>query len=263
MPGLVVVSDSHLAAGNHEAAGNWDAVLAHLEATGPDLVIHAGDISANGNDDPAELTNARAQLDRIPVPWLAVPGNHDLGGPEQDPTGIAERRTRYEAVFGDRFWTVEHRGWRLVGLDSETLSSGLAADEDHWAWTAEQLSGRGPILVVLHRPLAPIAEGEQEIGRRFVGEPHRSRLRGLLADAPVEAVISGHAHQWRSARVDGIRWIWAPSTWAVVARQAEPVIGHKAVGVVELDLDAVDEARTVLPVGMTPHVHDGRPTVLG
>lgn len=263
MPRLAVVSDSHLSAANPDADQNWEAVLGHLEATVPELVIHGGDITADGNNVADDLGYARAKLDRIPSPWLAVPGNHDLGGPETDPVLIHDRRDRYQEVFGDRFWTAELGSWRLVGLDSETLISGRVEDEPWWSWTAEQLRGDRPILVVLHRPVAPIADGEREVGRRFIGEPNRSRLRRLLDAGPVEVVISGHAHQWRNGRVDGIRWIWAPSTWAMVGRQAEPVLGHKAVGILELDLDAIDDAELVVPTGMVGHVFSGRPSVLG
>jgi len=45
MARLTVVSDSHLSTRTPEADENWTAVLQHVLASRPDLVIHAGDLS--------------------------------------------------------------------------------------------------------------------------------------------------------------------------------------------------------------------------
>lgn len=254
MTRLAVVSDSHLSAANPEADRNWAAVLRHLEATSPDLVIHGGDISANGTDVGADLLHARDQLDRLPVPWVVVPGNHDLGDADPAWELTEQRRSRYEDVFGDRFWSRELDGWSLLGLDSQALVSGHPDDERWWQWTADQLSGERPTIVVLHRPVAPTGDTEIDTDRRYVFEPHRRRLVDLMTSAGVAAVITGHTHQWRSEQVTGMRWIWAPSTWAIMPDAYQPVIGTKEVGLVEFELDAVDQARLVVADGMDRNV---------
>ncbi|HEX6420490.1 MAG TPA: metallophosphoesterase, partial [Acidimicrobiales bacterium] len=76
-PRLLVVSDTHLSPRTPEADTNWDAVVRHVAATRPDLVVHAGDVSLDGALAPGDLDHARRRLDRLPVPWRAVPGNHD------------------------------------------------------------------------------------------------------------------------------------------------------------------------------------------
>jgi len=76
---VIVVSDSHLSARVPESERNWSAVLRHIEAAGPDLVVHVGDLSLDGTHDPEDLVYARAQLDRLSARWMAVPGNHDIG----------------------------------------------------------------------------------------------------------------------------------------------------------------------------------------
>ena len=254
MPSIAVVSDSHISMANPDAGRNWDAVIEHLTVTRPDLVIHAGDVTARGLDSSVDLGHARSQLDRLPVPWLVVPGNHDVGVPDVAWRVTTRRRARFEAAFGPRFWVSEQGDWRIVGLDTEALASGHLDDEASWAWTADQLSTDRPTVVVMHRPLAPLADDEADADRRYLAEPGRTRLRRLLDEAPVEIVVSGHLHQWRNLVSGSIRWIWAPSTWAAIDPTVQPVIGEKTVGLVELDLAAPEQARLVRPAGIEHHL---------
>lgn len=248
---LAVVSDSHLSERAPSANANWDSVIGHLEATRPDFVVHGGDISLDGANDIADLRYARAQLDRIPVPWRAVPGNHDLGDHDDAPRELAEqRRTDYESVFGDRFWSTTLGEWHLVGLDSQHLMASDETAEQWWRWAASQLDGDAPTVVVQHRPLTPTAATENDTPKRYVTEPTRSRLQAMFARPNVRFVVSGHVHQWRSMTVDGSEHVWAPSTWATLADESQPVIGTKVVGLVELDLDGGPTAALRTPDGI-------------
>ena len=65
---LIVVSDSHLSEHTPEAAHNWDAVVGHVGVDEPDLVVHAGDLTAHGDGDGNEIDAARDQLDRLTAP---------------------------------------------------------------------------------------------------------------------------------------------------------------------------------------------------
>ena len=76
---VLVVADSHLSERNPEAGRNWSAVVAHVDAVAPDLVIHVGDITADGAHHPEDLDHARDQLARIEAPVHVLPGDHDLG----------------------------------------------------------------------------------------------------------------------------------------------------------------------------------------
>lgn len=72
---VILVSDSHVSADAPQARANWDAVVSYVTAAAPDLVIHLGDLSLNRTNDAADLHYGRQQLDRLPVPWRAVPGS--------------------------------------------------------------------------------------------------------------------------------------------------------------------------------------------
>jgi calcineurin-like phosphoesterase family protein len=79
MTSVLVVSDTHLSTRTPEALSNWDAVVRHASGSRPALVVHAGDVTADGVDRPDELGLARTALDRLGTPVWAVPGNHDVG----------------------------------------------------------------------------------------------------------------------------------------------------------------------------------------
>jgi 3',5'-cyclic AMP phosphodiesterase CpdA len=81
-------------------------------------------------------------LDGVPLPWFAIPGNHDVGdvGDIAQPI-TTERRQRYADVFGDASWSVERGGWRLVGVDVQTLQGDGAAAGSLKEWLDGELGG--------------------------------------------------------------------------------------------------------------------------
>lgn len=67
------VSDIHF---GRELPGVVEALVADLAAVAPDVVVISGDLTQFGSH--SEFAAARALLDRIPAPYLVVPGNHDI-----------------------------------------------------------------------------------------------------------------------------------------------------------------------------------------
>lgn len=233
---IIQVSDSHLSADAPSAESNWDAVVAHVSAARPDLVVHTGDISLNGAENVADLLFARTHLNRLGVPWMAIPGNHDIGdlGETSQPVN-ATRRERYATVFGQGSWVIDVNGWRLVGIDVQTLAADLPASERLWRWLESTLVAEVPTVLFSHRPLRPWNAGEIDDPRRYLPEPARSRMQTMLDRGSVRLFASGHVHQARVLTSAG--HVWAPSTWASIPDTSQPVIGTKLVGVVEHDLD--------------------------
>jgi Calcineurin-like phosphoesterase len=145
-----------------EAGANWEAVFGHVNRTRPDLVVHVGDLTLDGLNDARELHRARSLLDPLPVPWHAVPGNHDVGdnpvaGHGNDAAITAERHESWLDTIGPDRWAVQRAGWTLIGLNAQLFGSGLTAEATQWAWLDDQLesmpAGR-PIVLVMHKPLS-------------------------------------------------------------------------------------------------------------
>jgi 3',5'-cyclic AMP phosphodiesterase CpdA len=252
-----MVSDTHFSLRTPEAQRNWDAVVRHVATLRPDLVVHVGDVSVDGAHRPDELRLAREQLERLPVDWLAVPGNHDVGdNPDDAPgdDGLTDGRlARWREAFGPDRWSVDLGAWRLIGLNAQVFGAGGPDEDEQWEFLEEALGGSRRKVLVTHKPLTADAEELAAApAYRFVPAPARLRLTRLCRDGRVEAVVSGHVHQQRRLAAAGMTHLWATTTWAVLPDELQPVIGAKRCGILELSLpDAGDvETSWVEPSGM-------------
>jgi 3',5'-cyclic AMP phosphodiesterase CpdA len=261
---VVVVADSHLSERTPEAAEHWGAVLAHLAADPPALVVHAGDISADGSSRPTDLGYAHGQLQRVTAPLVAVPGNHDVGdnpglfGPQRAAVD-ADRLNAYRSLFGlGRFSEAVGR-WRIVGIDSQLFGVGGVEEAGQWSWLEGELADAGgtPVVLVSHKPLVP-PPGDHDRPARYVPAPARDRLLALLDAATVPLVVSGHVHQSLRHEAGGRLHVWAPTTWAVLPDNRQRPVGEKKPGILELAL--ADDGRCAVEVLRPPGL---RPRVIG
>jgi 3',5'-cyclic AMP phosphodiesterase CpdA len=259
---VTVVSDTHLSPRAPEAGANWDAVVDHVDRTLPDLVVHLGDLTLDGANDASELRRARGLLDRLPVRWHAVPGNHDVGdNPLASQTNgqaiTAERHEAWLDAIGTDHWALELTEWTLIGLNAQLFGSGLAAEDDQWSWLGARLgempADRSTVLV-MHKPLSA-SEHELALAPayRFVPAPARRQLERLLAGRATPLVVSGHVHQFRVLDIDARRHVWAPTSWAVLPDRVQARYGAKRCGIVALTLDADGRTHVSLeePAGLT------------
>ncbi|RJF80448.1 hypothetical protein D3874_25270 [Oleomonas cavernae] len=99
---------------------NWLAIKAWIASMRPDMVVHLGDITAYGDEDPAELAQAFQALNSGDWEKRFLPGNHDMGDNRRGPAwlGTATGRPRASAalprVFGPDRWSfgpVPGRSW--------------------------------------------------------------------------------------------------------------------------------------------------------
>src|SRR5882762_702955 len=131
---VIQVSDLHLSAARAYNQPGWEACLAHIAAERPDLVVATGDLVLDDPDLDADHAFAHRELARIAAPWLALPGNHDIGdanpapymGQHLDP----RRLQRYLHVHGADRWTRELGAWRLIGINAMLPGSDLAAEAE-------------------------------------------------------------------------------------------------------------------------------------
>lgn len=211
---VVQVSDSHISPTHRYFIDNWRSFDRLIRSAPPDLVIHSGDFSFNGPLDKVELPYAREAADALGAPWLAIPGNHDIGAHDSKRKQISsERLAHWKQCFGDDRFIQDIEDWRLIGIDGELLGSTLPEEAEQWSFLEQACSladGR-EIAVFTHRPL--FANHPEEPASRWSMPPEpRWRLLDILRAHRVRLVASGHLHRYRIMSFEGIDLVWCPTT---------------------------------------------------
>lgn len=184
------ISDLHR--GKREASDVDDALVALCHELSPALVLATGDLSNRGR--AAELARARALLDRLPSPTLAVPGNHDI--PYTFPARFTRPWRAFEQELGTREPVYRSDALVVCGLSSVRpwRHQGGRLSPASLARAAETLSDapHGALRVVaLHHHLA----GAPWRASRKFPLRHRDAVLAALAAAGAELVVGGHIHQ--------------------------------------------------------------------
>lgn len=214
---VIQLSDTHLDPMARKFRDNWETALAYINAAKPDLVVHSGDVNCDDPDNEISQNFACAELNRLSVPWMVIPGNHDIGDGPPDPvfgqTVTSERCTRFCERYGADHWVKDAGAWTLLGINSLILDTGLPEEETQWTWLSETLEkcGNKPIALFLHKPpfLANFEETQNTSSTlSFYG---RKRLATLVAKSNVRLIASGHRHEYRYYKGE-IPVCWAPST---------------------------------------------------
>jgi 3',5'-cyclic AMP phosphodiesterase CpdA len=266
---VVLVSDTHLTGRTAAFGANWRAVRRWIEALEPDLVVHLGDITADGAHEARELEAARAVFADLPTAMRFLPGNHDIGdnpvapnAPNDHPLDL-DRLTTYRRLFGPDRWSFDLGRWQVIGLNAQLFATGTDEEETQFAWLADQVGRRsGPLGLMLHKPLFRNGPLDAEAHVRYVPAEARRRLLAVLAARDLRFVVSGHTHQARRLEVDGVEHMWVPSTAYYIPDSIQERIGRKIVGAVTLELtDTGQRFQVVTPSGLVQHSISDYPEV--
>jgi len=161
------------------------------------FLVSSGDLSSHG-DAPYHgiVTHAfeRAGLD---VPFLVVPGNHDLQSRRSRDNEPGRRR--FEALWGPRDFAASVGPLLLLGCDNG--GANLDAAQIDWIERALAAHPAGPWLLVIHRPPLDLS------GDVPASPPPGDRLLALLARRPPECVVSGHLERDADRVVGGVRYV--------------------------------------------------------
>lgn len=227
---FAVVTDTHV---NHEEAATtspWPVnklangrvrhALRTVNALNPEFVVHVGDMV---HPTPTQKHYAAAverffEVAReLRCPIHLTPGNHDIGDKRIEWTPAkpitSETLAIYEKAFGPSYHSFMSHGCLFVVLNSLLLGSGLQAEREQWAWLEGELDRGGceRIFVFIHDPLFTTDPGEAE-SYDNISVAERERLMALFVAHKVEAVISGHVHNFWYNRLGETELYILPST---------------------------------------------------
>jgi 3',5'-cyclic AMP phosphodiesterase CpdA len=218
---LLHVSDTHFGT---EQPHVVEALVALSVQQRPDVVVLSGDITQRAR--PAQFRAAKAFVDRLGAPVLAVPGNHDI--PLFDLwTRLRRPYARYIAAFGADLEPL-HRSPDLLVVCVNTTRARRHKHGEISALQVDRVSrlleAAGPAqlrVVVVHQPVAvTLAE---DVPNRVRG--HAAALQRWAA-AGADLVMGGHIHlPYVMALHDMARPMWAVQAGTAVSsrvRQGVP-----------------------------------------
>lgn len=258
---IALVTDTHLAPAATAFQQNWRAVRTWIDALLPDLLVHLGDITADGVRDPAQFQSVAALFSYLPCKVMFLPGNHDIGDnppapglPGEHPLDL-KCLEQYQRVFGPDRWSLELNGWQLIGLNAQLLGTGFREEEEQFAWLTSELGRHsGPVGLLIHKPLFRRSPNDDEVHVRYVPSLPRQRLLSELSTRELRFVASGHAHQARRLTVGGVEHVWVPSASFFIPDEVQERIGYKQVGAMTLALQPAGHHFDLhLPAGIEQH----------
>ena len=151
------------------------------------LGLTLGDIT---NDDMGLYPALTAQTTRLGVPWLHIPGNHDM---DMDATSDADALTSFQRALGPDTFAWEEPQAVFIGLDDIIAQPGQrpayigGLREDQFQFLEQYLATLDDsrlVVIGLHMPL---------FDDKFRSND-RQRLFDLLARFPKRLVLSAHTH---------------------------------------------------------------------
>ena len=161
---IAIVSDIH---GNRTA---FEAVLADLRQTAPDLILHGGDL-ADGGSSPLEI------VDRVRgLGWPGVVGNTDemLFRPESL-TEFASQLPKLQPMF--------------AAIAEMAATTREALGEERLAWL------RGLPRMQVHAPMVLVHASPESLWRAPAPEASDAELEAVYAPLGQPVAIYGHIHR--------------------------------------------------------------------
>lgn len=191
MRNLLHISDVHF--GPLHLPQATEAVLDVVRRREPDLVVISGDLTQRAK--PYQFREARAFVERLQVPVLAVPGNHDV--PlyrcwERFLAPYGAYRKHYDAELEPVF---EDDELLVVGVNTAhawTFIGGRFRDDrlaEVEALLDDEAERRCKIVVAHHGLIPPPHLSARRIAR------NAAAAAGAFERSGVELILSGHDHQ--------------------------------------------------------------------
>ena len=158
------------------------------------LGISLGDIAS---DNPALYPAIKATDGKLGLPWLSVPGNHDI---DANTASDADSLRSFHRAFGDDTFVRKTALANFIGLDDviampgrhPAYVGGFRADQFAFLEKVLPTLQKDELLVIaVHIPLF------EDAGRDTFRDADRERLFALLRDFPHVLLLSAHSHTQR------------------------------------------------------------------
>jgi 3',5'-cyclic AMP phosphodiesterase CpdA len=226
---LGVVADPHVSTRESGTSKLFEHTEAHLRAAVTDMrerdldaVLSPGDLTKDG--EPWNYDAVDEAIAELDVPFLAVPGNHDVPKhrDEHDTPSVEWFAERY--ADGDLPFHREVGGVDVLGVNSAGTTEHLYDSHDghvpdeQVAWLRETLPETDRSVVLVHHNFPPVSD-QIEAHREHEPEMHLppvtrepEPLADALAAGGADLVLTGHYHLPATGSYRGVREVAAPTT---------------------------------------------------
>jgi Icc protein len=250
---IIQISDTHITSGENlhgavDSLANLAAILSSVEHGGsrPDLLLFTGDLADKGEPEAYRRFRATVEpfAERMGVPVLLVPGNHDERAPFRE--HLLDGEPTAEPI--DQVRWID--GLRVIALDSTVPGRphGELADAQ-LAWLAAELATPAPggTIVALHHP--PIG-GPAEFGG-IITLHGNERLAEAVRGTDVLMIVAGHTHHASAGALGGVP-VWVATATAyqmdVLAAAADVMQGKAGSAFTRIDVQDGAAVATYVPV---------------
>ena len=195
-------------ADNRGNQSQYDAILNHIKAANPSLILHGGDIASDGSyaNIKSEFFTPTALSIYSQIPFVLTIGNHEQW--TQDPMAFVEApisasntQDYYSLDYGDMHLLV------MLLYTGENTYYDLGPTSAQYAFAQSDLSSTRQQwkIVIAHK--TPYAASDPNGG----GHPEATELfpitQGVYQPNKVDAWIGGHNHYYQHNIVNGIHYV--------------------------------------------------------
>ena len=164
----------------------------------PAFVVQVGDMISGYTDNVVRVRREWRRFKRqiaplSPIPFIAVPGNHDLYG--SDKQANAAVTAMYTDNWGPTYHSFVYQNARFIVLNSDAVGEEKRIGDQQLRWLKDTLNNNESkhVFAFLHRPAGNL--------------DNAAELHELFARHGVGYVFYGHHHHFHYREQDGVRYI--------------------------------------------------------
>lgn len=239
---FIVLGDSQF-----DDPSTFNRTIDQVRLLRPAFVIQVGYLINGYLDDVAavrrEWQRFRRQIEPLgPVPFYAVPGNHDLFNAQREVDPRLQRL--FEEEWGALYYRFQYGNAAFIVLNSDSSQAPNGIDGEQLRWLVQTLERERTAhrFVFMHRPPRFMASGEA--------------LHELFVDHEVDYVVYGHHHHYHHEVRDGVRYVMTNNSGSTTVRHEELggfnhllqfSVRDDEVSMASIEVDAVRPAEFVEP----------------
>ena len=223
---FIFLPDMHLRPDSGIEA-NFDLLAGQINRLGPDFIVTGGDMiytAKNVDEKKAKVLFdfMESKFHKFNMPLFYTIGNHEIVGVLSESCMEVSHplwgKGMYEKLFGTRYRTFTHSGWKFFLLDGirilekeRNYTQGVDSIQIEWLKKELQLTDKNtPVIVSIHTPL--LNPNAIEDSNSKLLSNNSETVLDLFKDHNLKIVLEGHTHLYMNLFFNGIHYISGGST---------------------------------------------------